>query len=264
MAEGAPRLRTYASDMSRVIRARGETLTSIVSAEQRARSEEQKAPKPVTSTTRLLVVGVVAFILMGVGAIAFTVVVTTEPEAPELPRSLVFSNNTTVVEYDGVESLADVLAEKRRTAELLLGEIERFVVTRAGVPLTPQELARALGFPDTVAREVTGAMVGVHAFNYTQPFVIFEITTYDRTFNALLEWESLAARELGAFFAPASPPSPTPRLSFEDAIVRNLDVRVSEEAWPLIYTFPARSLLVVTTNEYTLREVVTRIGNASR
>ena len=109
------------------------------------------------------------------------------------------------------------------------------------------------------AREVTAAMVGLHAFDRNQPFVLLEVTTYDRSFNALLEEERDLARALGFFFAPTPvlndgnivSASQAPNLEFRDQIIRNADVRVSQSEWPILYAYLNRTLLIVTTNEFT-------------
>lgn len=264
-APNVPRLRTYASDISRVIRARGETLTSIVSAEKKAEEKKKPAAPPASGASYLMLAGAIVLPLIGVAAIVGTLVITAEPkETASLPAGIIFSNSTELVPDDGTKSLSDTLSDKRAAANLLLGEIQRFVLVREGVPLSPPEIARVMGLPEGATREVVGAMVGIHSFNYNQPFAIFEVITYDRTFNALLEWEPLAARSLGPFFAPRSAPNPVPRLTFSDKVIQNLDVRESEKTWPILYAFPTRTMLVVTTNEFTLREIMTRLGNANR
>jgi hypothetical protein len=268
---GVPRIRTYAADMSRAIRLRGETLSSIVGAEQEAR---EKAEKPeankVSRKTLALLAAAVGLPILGIVVVAAALIITApEGASAPFPAGIIFSNSTKSIEVPLESSLAEVLARERADADLLLGDVERFVVTEGEVPLSPQSLASRLGFPEAVAREVTGAMVGIHAFDRNQPFAILQVAAYDRAFNALLEWESEAARDLGPFFAPTNAPPTAPRLVFTDRVYRNLDVRQgapSDEgsaSWPILYTFPSRSLLIVTTNEFTLREITTRLGNSA-
>ncbi len=56
-------------------------------------------------------------------------------------------------------------------------------------------------------------------------------------------------------------PGIPPTLSFTDTVLQNLDTRESQSSWPVIYAFPTQGLLIFTTNEYTLREIMTRLGN---
>lgn len=263
---GLPRVRTYASDMSRAIRARGETLASIVNTEQRAAREREKPRTEPSSRGMLFLIGGLVLFVLGIVVVATTLFfVTRGTDEPQLPTSLIFPNKTAALEFPEGESLIGLLAQERSGADLSLGEIERVVVVRDGVPLPPNEVARALGIPNAIAREAADIMVGIHSFDRNQPFIIMKVVTYDRTFEALLEWERDIARALGAFFAPrGATPLEDPDLSFHDEIIRNLDARKSQDAWPILYAYPVRTLIVITTNEFTLREITTRLGNAAR
>ena len=70
---------------------------------------------------------------------------------------------------------------------------------------------------------------------------------------------------LGDFFAPLGKRADdAPSLTFKDTIVQNLDVRASQGEWPILYTFPEQHLVIITTNEFTFREIITRLGAAGR
>lgn len=263
---GLPRIRTYAADLSSAIRTRGETLTSIVSAQKKRGERLHDTPiEQRASHTRFVVAMSALAVVLGVVVVAVAFFLTTKDSAvPALPAGIIFPNTTLVLEHTRGVALSTLLAEERNTAQLSLGEVERIVVTEDGVPLSASDTAGRLGIPNAIAREVVDIMVGIHAFDRTQPFIILSVVTYDRTFNAMLLWEKDMGRALGAWFAPLNAQSEAPNLSFSDAIFRNLDVRKSQDAYPVVYTYPARTLLVITTNEFTLREITTRLGSARR
>lgn len=260
---GIPRIRTYASDMSKVIRSRGETLSSIVAAQQESQPREQTPTRPPLSRRTIFVLGgALLFVVLGIVLVGTVMVLTrTDEEAPSVSQSIIFPNKTVSVSILPEDELSEVLAVERTQATLSLGEIERIIVTQNGVALPPQELALRLGLPSALAREISDLMVGVHSFDRNQPFFILEVVTYDRSFNALLTWERDMGRSLGDFFRPVSTTSAAPNTVFTDEIIRNNDVRKSQALWPLLYTFPTRTTIIITTNEFTLREVITRLGS---
>lgn len=266
---GLPRVRTYAGDMSRAIQSRGETLSSIVAAQQDA---EQTPVLPTQPTSpqrmRLMVFGGVTLLLVGVSLLVFAVVARapeTNTQGVEVPPGIIFSNTTSELILSDGDVLSTRLAEERTTSNLSLGEIERIVVFENGALLPPSAIAERLGLPSALVREVVDLMVGIHAFDRNQPFIILKTNAYERSFNALLEWEKDAGRTLGLFYKPVqSESSLAPALTFTDEVIKNLDVRRSQPAWPVLYTFPERTLLIITTNEFTLREIISRLSSGVR
>ncbi|MBV9349677.1 MAG: hypothetical protein JO026_02905, partial [Patescibacteria group bacterium] len=104
--------------------------------------------------------------------------------------------------------------------------------------------------------------VGIHAFNHDQPLLLITVSGYDFAFQGMLTWEPTLSTSLGDFYAPAGAPSSpnAPVLTFTDAVTDNIDVRKSNAEWPIIWGFPRQDLLIITTNESTLREVMTRLS----
>jgi hypothetical protein len=261
--DSLPRLRTYAADLSEEIRERGATLSSIVTAEQAKVSQVAADPERNREGHHTFIIAAVALflIILGVASVTAAIVFRKKSEPILVTMSIIFPNRT--VSIDTTKGpLAALLTSLRENENPSLGEVERVNILAAGIPIAPQGLASALGVPEALAREVTDAMVGIHAFDRNQPFVIFRVSAYDRTFNAALKAESNMARSLGAFFAPGGqiPKGGPPTLVFRDAVIGNLDIRKSQDAWPIMYAFPTQGLMVITTNEYTLREVLARLG----
>lgn len=259
-----PRIRTYASDMSRAIKARGESLASIVNKEQTREQKNTQTQTTSALTPRriLLIAGTAVLILAGLGVFIGSVLFSPSDEVTTLNTGIIFTNEVFTISTQGnAGPLIDQLADIRERENLLLGEIMRVDLIENGTPIVGAELADRLSLPSALAREVGEVMVGIHAFDRNQPFIILRVGTYDRSFGAMLGWERDMARALGDFFAPvdASQSTPPP-LTFTDEVVRNVDVRRSEESWPILYTFLQQDLLVITTNEFTLREITTRLG----
>lgn len=136
-------------------------------------------------------------------------------------------------------------------------------------PNAPQELVRALSLK---------FLFGVHSFDGNQPFLLFKTDLYEQAFAGMLQWEPSMKQDLG----PAFIRTPKPHISeegtatstasvqflqtgFIDRIVENHNARVIENDVGdilLLWTFIDRNTLIITTNEYTLREVIARLAEA--
>lgn len=258
-------VRTYADDLSEEIKKKGSTLTSIVGAERErtarelAQGDEGERPAPQWRR-KVLLFGAGALIVVGIGIVGTAVWLISEAVTPEpVAPSIIFPNKIITVETDSRRPLADQLGIERNATKLSLGEIARFDILVDGATTTASTLLSEFDAPSSLLREVRSVMVGVHSFNRVQPFLILEVTQFDRAYSAMLGWEEELGREFGAFFKPYTD-TPIPTTLFVDKVYRNIDTRQSQKEWPILYTFPRRDLLVITTNEQTLQEILTRLA----
>lgn len=259
---GLPRLHTYAQDVSEEIRKRGATLATIVGAErERAVAREASlVPARIKIPTRnvAFIVGAALLVVLGGGALITVFIISSRKETAQgIESGIIYANKTARIEL-GNDPLVTALTAERETATLSLGEVERIVPTKNDVEMSPKVLLTELGAPDVLARNAKRVMLGVHAFDRNQPFIIVETNYYDITFDAMLAWEGTIAETLGDFFRPVTNTMRVPGLHFTDGIFKNIDVRMSERSWSIIYAFPGRDLLIITTNENTLAEILTR------
>lgn len=265
--DGIPVIRTYADDMKREMKRRGATLTSIVG-EERARSAKQKlsAGKALALPKRniLLIAGALVLIGVGVAALAAALILTKKDEILPPETKLIYTNAQKIVFLDESSTLPALLARARADSKISLGETENFVIAKNGAVLSPEEVLILLGAPPALARNALDIMVGVHSFDRNQPFIIITTSFYDLSFQAMLAWETSIAETLGDFFKPVQAPSSVPPpLAFLDTIFKNVDVRKSNAEWPILYTFPERDILIITTNQNTLNEILTRVSASS-
>lgn len=144
--------------------------------------------------------------------------------------------------------------------------------------VTSQALLKALApnISDEFLRAIdpTQYLLGVHVFDGSQAFLILKVESYEQGFSGMLAWERTVSQELSPFFTrtprprlpgeepqpstPAVTLSPTP---FQDKIVENHDARVivnDQGDILLLWAFLDRDTLVITTNEATLREIISR------
>ncbi len=138
-------------------------------------------------------------------------------------------------------------------------------------------------------------LLGVHSFDENQAFMVLKADSYETAYAGLLAWEASMYRDLTPLFnrkpavraVPLAPMAPTTASTtsatatsseaaplaqqfsqgnFVDQIVENHDARVilsPEGDILLLWTFLDRSTIVITTNEATLREIISRISQAS-
>lgn len=262
-----PRIRTYATDMSEEIRKRGSTISSIVSAEQQKARKEGVFDDPAKKSNRILLFVGTAVLLLILGGVAIGVALLTRTSIiPPAPHSaLIPTNSYETIAIDTDKTLAPILGDARTRTTLDLGEVKDIVVTRDGRPLSAQEILRALGAPDELTRNATTVMLGIHAYDHNQPFILIGVTAYDHAFNSMLSWETRMNEGLGDFFKPSgltlnSVAATPPALEFTDRVLQNIDIRESQQSWHIMYSFVRRDLILITTNDSTLREVVTRLA----
>jgi hypothetical protein len=255
--------------LSEEIRKRGTTLTSIIGAEQKRATEEGtygiEGKKP--SRIRLFIFLGGATLLLVLGGVAVGIaLLLSKPSQSVLPATTIIPiNRQQAIESAAGGRLSSVLASAKDSASLNLGEVEELRITQNGIALTPAEILTSLGAPNELARNATGIMVGVHAFDHNQPFLLISVAAYDLAFQSMLAWEQRMDEGLGDFFKPStlansSVVNAPPALTFSDRVFENIDIRESQPAWHIIYTFPRPDLILITTNESTLREIVTRLS----
>lgn len=142
-------------------------------------------------------------------------------------------------------------------------------------------------------------VLGVHTFGVNQPLLLLKVDSYEQAYAGMLAWENTMHRDLSPLFdytpAPKIKPVPTGPVSlpaqtgtttiatstssttppapidtfvptgFIDKVVVNHDARVLQNADGTIYflwTFLDRNTLLITTNEDTVRAVITRLTQA--
>ncbi len=168
-------------------------------------------------------------------------------------------------------------------------------ITEVGAPEFLQTLAPSIP-PELVRTLEPRMLLGLHSFDENQAFIILKADSYDVAYRGMLAWEATMRGDLSPLFVrtpavrarvetPAvvattssttasttpiveEPVQPVPLFAgnFIDQIVENHDARVilnREGDILLLWTFLDRSTIVVTTNTQTLRELISRISQAS-
>lgn len=141
-------------------------------------------------------------------------------------------------------------------------------------PDIPQDLLRTIS---------PTYLLGVHSYDENQAFLVLHVDSYQQAYSGMLAWEPTVQRELAPLFTRnPSPHLPTQtsdasstaststvqflQTGFVDKVVENHDTRAvvnSTGDLLLLWTFLDRNTIVITTNDYALREVIRRLNTAS-
>jgi hypothetical protein len=255
------------------------------------------APKERHSHTRMaLVIGGVLLIL-GALAIVGVLLLRAAPQ-PVAPVSTGASTLMTVDQVIPVPGPANILRDAlvtnleaaREQVSLSVGLVAQLYVgtaTSTGTlpdlmsinqllsllsPTIPQDLLLTI--------EPT-YLLGVHSYDENQPFLVLRVDSYQQAYAGMLAWEPSMQQDLAPLFTRTpSPPlqnsdtatstaTSSPQFlqtGFVDQTVENHDARVilnSTGDILLLWTFLDRNTVVITTNEYTLREVIRRLNTSS-
>lgn len=294
------RIRTFKSDIADAMNKQNASLVSIAAAEQERRGGAATIPVkelleevPSSFSIKKLLIGIIGGILLlgGLGVIGYIFFFYKSAEVvvdPDIP-SLIFADSKQAIDTSSKDarSILQALTIAKDSTARSLGDIEQLYLnarTVDGAPtvLTSQDFLSIINarVSDSFLRSLGSTFtVGVHVFNGNQPFILFTTNSYENSFAGMLAWEETIQGTLAPLFGEALPTAfqnisstststkggtlPIAR-TFQDRVIRNIDARVLTDdsgAVVLLYAFPSQQVLVLTTNEQTLVEVISRLNN---
>ncbi len=275
-------VRTYKDDLAGAVKKRQISVVGMIAAESDRSAKKQLGGvgEKTIRSSRWLIVGIVFLIVLGAAAAgaAYLFTRTQQPLSHTTAAPLIFANNiqTVAVGTDTGATLLQRLTTMRDQSTLSLGEITDVQLLKDDTTeLSSQDFFAVLGAQVTgefIRALGTRMMVGFHAFDRTQPFLLFTVTDYERAFSGMLLWERTLTQDTAPLFSPQSvlqttASSTTDIPSFHDQVLKNVNARVllrEDGTTRLLYAFPRRDLLVITTNESTLREILSRLGQTAQ
>ena len=285
-------IHTYKGDIERSVRGQGLSVSDMISTQAKRANVQEAFAEPASSGSMLRVLAALGVLLVavGLGAGVWWVRGQLSATAPaagiSVSSAFIRVDSVKVVTIPSDYTPTDVLrlfTQNRDTLGLSLGLVARLVPVREGTttPMTAQDLFALTdqNASGELSRAVSSQfLLGVHSFQDNQAFLIFHTETYAQAYAGMLAWERTMHADLSPMFdrgiAPSSADStssaaaPTPQVlatAFADRTVENHDARVLQDAQGnilLLWTFLDRNTLVITTNEYTLRELITRLAGA--
>jgi hypothetical protein len=281
-------VRTYANDIADLIR-KGTTISGIALSEQKRKLENQNLSKEPeenrSSKDRSKLMIIVSVILVLISVIIITISYFffeggNESKPQELRfESLVFSNSEVEADLTDLDRVSTLkkLNQERIGFNGVLGSIANIYPTKSEGSIkskisSGEFLSKVAGGASQVfIRSLEDDfMIGVHSFDGNQGFLIFEIESFQNTLSGSLDWEKSMLDNLWPMFWITKPniESVSGGLNtFKDVVVSNKDARELKDAsgkTALIYSFPDRRYLVITTNRSTLLEVFKRIAEKNK
>ena len=248
-----------------------------------------------------MLAGGAVLVLLAVGALAFVFLRPTTVSVPGAPNApFIFVDDTVLVPVPAQstrDTLMKSLQDANKSVTLSIGLIEWLYVAEpagqdGGAPrqLTASALLQMFSpqIPLELLRTLsTTYLIGVHSFEENQPFLLLQVDSYETAYRAMLDWEHTLRADLLPLFgrnpsprikadAPVGSPTstsvgaePAPtqltNTGFVDKVVENRDTRAYlNDAGDilLLWTFLGRNIILITTNEFTMREVLSRLNTA--
>ncbi len=288
-------LQTYKADLDSVVAKQGVSAVSAAAAEAVRRGkqplpEETYEEKKARSTRWAMIAGGVVLVLLA--GVVLTVVLarpTSVPAAvaPQAPFIAVDDSKFVALPASPHtrEELMTILQAARIQAKLSLGLIQWLYIAES--PATKDGQYRPIGsaellgtmvpeMPEKLLRVLSNQyLLGLHSFDENQPFLLLQVDSYETAYAGMLEWERTLQSDLSPLFTRIPSPQKTGatlpdesplqfiRSNFLDRVVENRDARVVQNINGdilMLWTFLGRNTVLITTNEYTLREVLSRLN----
>ncbi len=265
----------------------------------------------------LILVAGVALLVFGLGgAYAAYLYIGARHEVPVITLSvpsLIFADEYKKVEGTGgalLQALATVASEQLAPGTAVVTYIGQPATgetgTLAGSPAPGGVLIKALSLsaPDLLLRNIEeSSTVGViNEGGDTRSFFILRVSSYERTFAAMLTWEPLMVREIGVLYPmypddlpepsvdlslvatstatttlatasstvpvmPSTPPPVTVSGRFVDAVVANRDVRILRDSRGrsiMLYGYADRETLIIARNEAAFAALLVRLSAGAK
>lgn len=282
-------LHTLKDDLQHVVRDKKISLVRAVALEEEKRHrstevEEEFQPLPQQRPqSRYSIVLIGTLVLLGsiaIGAVLFVMAQRSGQAAAPITAAVLFAEQNAPLPIDNLAptDIRREIGNARTSAALTLGAILEIVpVTQQNVngepqmvPVTFSQFLEKIGTkaPAELPRALADQFfLGLHTVDENAPLIVIPVTSYERAFAAMLEWEKTMNADLSPMFTAVSPQSigpdglPTVR-RFEDAVIRNYDVRALKDdsgTIQLYYSFPTRNVLIIAESPYSFPEILSRL-----
>ena len=291
-------LRTYKGDLEQVVKTDEGSLVGIASAESVKRyNGQQIEPTAIENRTygtgeTIKKVGIVilstVLIVLGIGsAFYFYGKSNSDIVSPEQKvSSFIFADEDFSFDITDLSrrQILNELTTINKNTNLSLGRIRNVFITESFIDeqgLEQRALVNASDFLKAIDEQMSASflrslgrdfMVGIHVFNGNQPFIILSTGFYENAFVGMLEWERDLKEDFTPFLGEEKAKTvdttqtnttvyKTTTPTFSDAVLKNKDVRVLKDddgKIILLYSFVDQNTIVITTNESTFSEVLSR------
>lgn len=279
-------LRTLKKDLQEIVQVKKISLVRAAALEQEKRrgaSSAESAAPPKKRRGFGFFLAIVFFILLGGAALlgVYVVMNATESAPQNTGGTILFAESAFALplQSESPLELKRLVAQARAGGGGTLGSITQIVPTIAetnaeGVvserAASLDEFFRALGTraPADLTRALsTEFFFGIHTVDENAPLLVIPVSSYERAFAGMLSWEETMNADLAPAFTSVpmqviGPGGLPQKRLFEDVVMRNYDVRALKDdagEIQLYYSFPTRSLLVISESPYSFTEILSRL-----
>lgn len=270
-------IRTYESDVAEAMQAKNTSLGSVFLAEQEKKFSNPEYAPVKSSRVGLYIILALVFISLSGGFLYFA---WSAINKDDVSKANPVNNLQAVIADDEiVVETQNLSAQELETAMLAaagndraLGDVSVFSFLKEKASTTEvlnsKQFVNAMGWRmgGTLLRSLSDKYsIGLYKQREDQFFAVFSLVSYEGAFAGMLEWERYVYQDLKPFleFGVADTVSTsTPVFLFKDMVVENKDTRVLEKdgVAVLLYAFPDRRTLLVSSNEATFREILNRLS----
>ncbi|MBI5138816.1 MAG: hypothetical protein HZA95_03405 [Candidatus Vogelbacteria bacterium] len=270
-------VRTYKDDMSEAMKGGNFSLVGMAIKEDEKRrekieevTEEKKESHLFAILSTILILGA-----LGIGGYLVYTKILRAPNSVDKAATSgyiapVFSEkvNTLVLDNKTDTQLMAAIKSDVRNISAPIGtmQAERIVNSEVdNIDITFQRFASFLRLraPASLVRNIDPEfMIGIHSSAESTGFVYLKPTNYETVFAGMLEWEPSIMRDLYGMLTGKTPDDSLLKLKFTDAVIKNVDARVAKNETGqtvFMYSFFTQNTLIISTNEGTFTEVITRL-----
>ena len=268
-------VRTYTSDIEEALRKENGSVVKIAIDEQKKKDYLSLEPKK----NRFWVIISIVLFVIGLGVIIILLIPKKETggvlKNTPIIKPIIASEIIKNIDIAGVDKdrIMRFIADELNNNTLRLDVVENInLVENISLGEQPIETSRFLHLigsrvPPPLLRSLDDYfMIGLYAFDGNNLFVLFKTSSYENTFAGMLDWESEIFGEFYQMFNidVSGERSELFNKKFKDIFVRNRDARaiIDENGEVvLMYLFINKNTIIITRDENSLLEVITRLGN---
>lgn len=287
-------IRTYYSDIAETVKGQDVSMTDIALAEKKRQEDQSKTMVPEPETEKknrswgvFAIVTAIVLIIGGGGIFAFLYFYLPQQDEvliEPLHTTLVPTSQEILIDITGLPNteILKLIDEESSKLDGTLNTIITLIPTeRFG---EQEKLLSAREFLNRLNTSAGTALLrsvleeyslGVHLFDKNHGFLIIKTDFFENAFAGMLRWESRLAKDLPFLTQPESENpepqatttngsgsvilEPIERYEFKDVVVANRDARALINTvtgdMKMIYSFPDKNTLIITTNPNTLVEL---------
>lgn len=279
-------IRTYQSDLSKIVKGKNISATRIAIAEDTKRRKLFKKVGLETKKNTALIIVSIVLVVAGIVSVyllnAFKPTPTIKIKEVEL-KSIIYTEYQKELFFENPSKLKLSKAVQNEVSEMNtpLGSLIQLYFTKRSSTEDETQMGKSLidttqliklldaRIPDTLLRFLEPNFTfGFHSTVQNSPFLILKTRSFEDSFPEMLKWEETILEDLQAIFIEDNLVFSKDRLrenryQFKDIVIKNKDVRAILDGGGKIlfaYSFPDKETIVITTNKITLQEIFDRLS----